>query len=401
MGLNLSKLSSKQLLELDACTRCGECLNTCPIFSQQGEEGINPRGKIQAMKKFIRAQYGLWAKILGPKKLDEENVKKFSERVYRCTLCGECGIDCPVSIDSKDLWLGLREVLVEMGHYPEGADLLKKNVLTEYNITGQANKERTEWLEALGDLPEHKYQKEKAEVVYFVGCVSSYYPMVHKIPQSFVKILDKAKVDFTLLGGAEWCCGFPLMGAGMKKETEGLIQHNIEKVKETGARSVVFACPSCYHTWHEEYKTDFRLFHSTQFLLQLIREGKIQFKKEKIKEEKIKVTYHDPCDLGRASGIYQAPRDIIQVIPGVEFIEMADHREHCKCCGGGGNLEMVDPELSAALAKEKIKQIQATGADWVVTACQQCIRTIMTTARRMKIPVKALYITELILKHML
>jgi heterodisulfide reductase subunit D len=348
------------------------------------------------MKKFIRAQYGLWARILGPKKLDEERVKKFSEMVYRCTLCGECGIDCPVSIDSKDLWLGLREVLVEMGHYPEGTDLLKKNVLTEYNITGQPNKERAEWLEALGDLPEHKYQKEKAEVVYFVGCVSSYYPMVHKIPQSFVKILNKAKVDFTLLGGAEWCCGFPLIGAGMKKETEGLIQHNIEKVKEAGADSVVFACPSCYHTWHEEYKTDFHLFHSTQFLLRLIGEGKIQFK-----EERIKVTYHDPCDLGRASGIYQAPRDILQAIPGVELIEMGDNREHCKCCGGGGNLEMVDPELSAALAKEKIKQIQATGADWVVTTCQQCIRTIMTTARRMKIPVKALYITELILKYML
>jgi len=395
MKLNLSKLSPKQLLEIDACTRCGECLNTCPVYSQRVEEGINPRGKIQAMKKFIRAQYGLWAKILGPKKLDEESIKKFSEMVYRCTLCGECGIDCPVSIDSKNLWLGLREVLIEMGHYPEGTDILKKNVLTEYNITGQPNEERAEWLEALDDLPEHKYQKDKAEVVYFVGCVSSYYPMVHKIPQSLVKILDKAKVNFTLLGGSEWCCGFPLIGAGMKKETEGLIQHNIEKVKEKGAHSVVFACPSCYHTWHEAYETDFHLFHATQYLLKMIKEGKIQFK-----EEKIKVTYHDPCDLGRASGVYQAPRDILQAMPGVESIEMADNREHCKCCGGGGNLEMVDPELSAALAKEKIKQIQATGADWVVTACQQCIRTIMTTSRRTKIPVKALYITELILRQM-
>jgi heterodisulfide reductase subunit D len=395
MKLNLSKLSPKQLLEIDACTRCGECLNTCPVYSQRVEEGINPRGKIQAMKKFIRAQYGLWAKILGPKKLDEESIKKFSEMVYRCTLCGECGIDCPVSIDSKDLWLGLREVLIEMGHYPEGTDILKKNVLTEYNITWQPKEGRAEWLDALDDLPEHKYQKDKAEVVYFVGCVSSYYPMVHKIPQSLVKILDKAKVDFTLLGGSEWCCGFPLIAAGMKKETEGLIQHNIEKVKETGAHSVVFACPSCYHTWHEAYETDFHLFHATQYLLKMIKEGKIQFK-----EEKIKVTYHDPCDLGRASGVYQAPRDILQAMPGVEFIEMADNREHCKCCGGGGNLEMVDPELSAALAKEKIKQIQATGADWVVTACQQCIRTIMTTSRRTKIPVKALYITELILRQM-
>jgi heterodisulfide reductase subunit D len=219
--------------------------------------------------------------------------------------------------------------------------------------------------------------------------------MVHKIPQSLVKIMNRAKVDFTLLGGAEWCCGFPLIGAGMSKEVEGLIQRNIEGVKGKGAQSIVFTCPSCYHTWHEEYKTDITLFHFTQFLLKLIKEGKIAFH-----EEKLKVTYHDPCDLGRASGIYQAPREILQAMPGVELVELTDHREHCKCCGGGGNLEMVDPELSAALAREKIKQIQATGADMVVTSCQQCIRTIMTTARRMKIPMKALNLTELVLRYM-
>ena len=395
MSVNLSRLSPKQLLELDACTRCGECLNRCPVYAIRGNEGINPRGKIQAMKKFIRGQYGLWAKIFGPKKLDEENLKQFSDMVYRCTLCGECGLSCPVSIDSRTLWISLREVLIDLGCYPQGMDVLKKSVLLNHNISGMDNEGRHEWLDALSDLPEHKYQKEKAEVVFFVGCVASYFPMVHKIPQTLVKILNQAKVDFVLLGGAEWCCGFPLISAGLKKEVQVLIQHNIETVKDKGARSVVFACPSCYHAWHKEYKTDLQLFHFTQFILELIQEGKIQFK-----EEKIKVTYHDPCDLGRGSGIYQTPREILRTMPGVELVEMADYGEHCKCCGGGGLLEMIDPELQTALAKEKIKQIQATGADLVVTACQQCIRTIQSTARRMKIPVKALYITELILKHM-
>ncbi len=128
-------------------------------------------------------------------------------------------------------------------------------------------------------------------------------------------------------------------------------------VKEKGVKRVVFACPSCYHTWMEEYKTDIEIFHSTQFIKKLIDEGKITFK-----EKKIKVTYHDPCDLGRASGVYEAPREILRSIPGVELIEMENNREQCKCCGGGGNLEMVDPELSAALAQEKINQIQATGS---------------------------------------
>jgi heterodisulfide reductase subunit D len=219
--------------------------------------------------------------------------------------------------------------------------------------------------------------------------------MAYKIPQSLLKVLQLANIDFTLLGGAEWCCGFPLIGDGFRKEIQGLIDHNIEKVKITGARSVVFVCPSCYHTWMEEYKTDVNIFHSTQFVKRLIDEGKILFK-----EKKMKVTYHDPCDLGRASGVYEAPREILRAIPGVELIEMKNNREQCKCCGGGGNLEMVDQELSAALAQEKINQIQATGADTVITACQQCVRTILTTARRKEIPINAMDITEFVLKNM-
>lgn len=393
--MDLSKLSPKQLLEIDACTRCGECLLFCPIYSQRGEEGINPRGKIQAMKRFIRSQYGLWARIFGARKLDEAELKKFSEMIYHCTLCGECGLQCPVSIDSRNLWLSLKEVLVDLGYYPKNLEVMKRNTLTQYNISGEDNALRMDWLEAVEDLPSHRYQKERAEYAFFVGCVSSYYPMAYKIPQSFIRILKKAGVDFTLLGGSEWCCGFPLIGAGFRKEAQTLIQHNIEAVKEKGVHSVVFSCPSCYHTWHEVYRTDLNLYHSVHFLLELIKEGKIEFS-----EEKIRVTYHDPCDLGRASGVYQAPREILRAMPGVEFVELADHAERCKCCGGGGLLEMIDPELGASLAKEKIKQIQATGADFVLTACQQCIRTIQSTARRMKIPLKVQYITEFILKRM-
>jgi heterodisulfide reductase subunit D len=393
--MKLSNLSPKQLIEVDACTRCGECLNYCPVYAQRGEEDIDPRGKIQAFKSFVRSQYGLWAKIFGPKELDEEKLKKFSEMVYRCTLCGECSVSCPVSIDAKNLWLALRETLVEMGHSPKAAERLKGNLLEVHNISGDENEERVDWLEFLDELPDHGYQKERAQVAYFVGCVASYFPLVQKIPQAFVEILDMAGVDFTLLGGEEWCCGFPLIGAGMKKEAEALIQHNVEMMKRKGVERAVFACPSCYHTWMEEYDADIEIFHSTQFIKELIEEGKITFK-----ERKIKVTYHDPCDLGRASGVYEPPREILRAIPGVDLVEMEANKEGCKCCGGGGNLEMVDPELSAALAQEKIREIQATGAETVITSCQQCVRTIMTTARRKKIPIKAMDITEFVLSAM-
>ncbi len=390
--MKLSSLSPKQLVEIDACTRCGECLNYCPVYAQRGEEDIDPRGKIQAFKAFIRSQYGLWARIFGPKKLDEEKLRKFSEMVYRCTLCGECNVSCPVSIDAKNLWLALRETLTEMGHYPKAVERVKGNLIDAHNISGDENEARTDWLDFLDQVPEHRYQKEKAEVAYFVGCVASFFPLVQKIPRALIEILNKAGVDFTLLGGEEWCCGFPLIGAGMKKEAQALIQHNVEMMKEKEVKRAVFACPSCYHTWMEEYHTDIEIFHSTQFIRELIKEGKIRFK-----ENTVRVTYHDPCDLGRASAVYEAPREILRAIPGVELIEMESNRERCKCCGGGGNLEMVDPDLSAALAHEKIREIQATGAKTVITSCQQCVRTIMTTARRSKIPIKAMDITEFVL----
>ncbi len=393
--MDLSKLSPKQLLEIDACTRCGECLHYCPIYSQKGEEGINPRGKIHAMKRFIRGQYGLWAKLFGKKRLTEEELKKFSDMVYCCTLCGECGTQCPVSIDSRSLWFVLKEVLADLGHYPKPLKMMKGHVLQDHNISGHDNTQRTDWLEGIAGVPTHRYQKEKAEVVYFVGCVSAYFPMAYKIPQSFVSILERTGIDFTLLGGAEWCCGFPLLVGGFRKEAQALFQHNIESVKSKAAHTVVFSCPSCYHTWLKDYQTEFRLFDSTQFLLTLIQEGRIRFI-----EKKVKVTYHDPCDLGRVSGVYEAPREILRSMPGVEFVELPNNRERCKCCGGGGLLEMIEPDLSATLAKEKIREIQATGADLLITSCQQCLRTIQSTARKMKLRLKTTYITEIVLMHM-
>jgi len=267
---------------------------------------------------------------------------------------------------------------------------------SNFNISNEPNENRSLWMESLDNVPAHKYRREKARVIYFVGCVAAFYPMAHKIPQSFAQILDKAKVDFAILGGEEWCCGFPLIQAGMKEKMQKLIEHNQGKVKEIGAETVVFACPSCYHTWKEMYKTDAELLHSTQFMERLIGEKKIIFHNGASKT----VTYHDPCDLGRNSGVYDPPRNVLRQIPGLKVVELENNRQLGVCCGGGGDLEMIDPGLSAAIAQRKIEEIQKTGADEVVTSCQQCIRTISGYARRHKIKLKARDITEVVLEAM-
>jgi heterodisulfide reductase subunit D len=351
-------------------------------------------GLYSNLRSFIRKAFGLPGMFLQSTKT-KDLIKVYTDHPYLCTLCGRCKIVCPAFIDTKKIRIATRGFMVEKGEYPHIMDRLAENLERVHNISGEPNEDRPMWVQALAEAPKDMYQREKAKVAYFVGCVASYFPMVKKIPQYFVQILDKAGVDFTLLGGEEWCCGFPLIAAGMRIKAEALVQHNLEKVKEKGAESVVFACPSCYHTWMEECKTDIEIFHSTQFIKKLIDEGKISFK-----EKKTKVTYHDPCDLGRASGVYEAPREILRAIPGVELVEMKGNREDCICCGGGGNLEMVNPDLSAKLAEAKIEEIKATEAEVVITACQQCIRTILTTARRKKIPIAAMDITEFVFKNM-
>lgn len=395
MPIDISKLSSRHLLEIDACIRCGECLNSCPVYAEREDEGFNPRGKIQNLKRFIRSQYGLWARIFGPKKLNEEDIIALSEKIFRCTLCGACDIACPVLINPKDLSIAIRETMVEMGHYPKAAENLKKNLLSDHNISADENEDRAEWVEDLGEIPEHGFQKDKAEVIYFVGCVSSFFPMVQKIPQNFVQIMVKGGVDFTILGEGEWCCGFPLIGAGMSRELEKLKVHNLDKIQEVGAKSVVFSCPSCYRTWKELYETDVELLHSSHLLEELIKEKKIP-----LKELNLTVTYHDPCDLGRNSGVYEPPREVLKMIPGVKLVELENNREKTVCCGGGGNIEMVDPELSAGIAQKKIDEIQNTGADLIVTSCQQCVRTISTRARKQGIKLKVMDLTEIVMMAM-
>jgi heterodisulfide reductase subunit D len=205
-----------------------------------------------------------------------------------------------------------------------------------------------------------------------------------------VEILQAAEVDFTTLGGDEWCCGYPLLSAGLP--VSDLMEHNLEAVKALGARTLVTTCPSCYHMWKHHYAPDFiQVKHSTEYLAELVEAGRIPLKRlEK------RVTYHDPCDLGRKSEVYDAPRLIIQAIPDVEFVEMEDHGENAMCCGGGGNLESLDPELSRAVARRRLEQAQAVGAEAIISACQQCERTLSMAARREKIRIRVMDVVQLL-----
>jgi Fe-S oxidoreductase len=323
----------------------------------------------------------------------------FVKRLSQCTLCGACANECSTDIDTRKLWLDLRHRIAVMGKEPKAYDAMRDNLLANKNITTIANKDRLEWAQDIDD-PEQLEPRAGAEVCYFVGCVSSFFPQSAEIPLAIAEILTEANIDFTTMGGDEWCCGFPLISAGFVENSEEFIKHNVEKIKELDIHTLIASCPSCYHVWkHDSEKAlagyDLKVMHTTEYLAGLIKEGKIE-----LNELDEVVTYHDPCDLGRNSGIYDAPREIITSIPGIKFVEMQHHHEASLCCGGGGNLQSVDADVASKIAHLRAEEIKATGATIIVSACQQCEQMLTTAIREAKLSVKVMDLSQLILEAM-
>jgi len=383
--------SIKQLLEMSACTNCQVCADVCPAVTASQDGALSATYRMKGLNRILRSRTGLFRKLFRKKEPSADAWNQFSNTVFRCTLCGNCEEVCPVGIHLRELWLSLRHDLVDSSYYPPKIDMIRDNLDESHNVFAEDNEERGDWVEDMRNAPDHGYIKAKAEVVYFTGCVAAYFPLAQKIPMALAEILEFSGVDFTLMGEQEWCCGFPLLGAGLKDMLQKFIDHNLAAVRAKGAKKVVFACPSCYQMWREYYPQQFEIAHVTQFLLKRVREGKIP-----LKELPLIVTYHDPCDLGRGARVFDAPRELIQSIPGVKFVELSENREACKCCGGGGNLEMIDAGLSKEIARQKIEAVMDTGAQAVITSCQQCVRTMATFVKRNKVPIEVLDITQLV-----
>lgn len=388
--------SFSQLMQMDACTRCGQCQEWCDAFT--GEENTSPRQRLNLYRRWLKSQRlpRPLAALVGGRKLKPEEIDRLTQGVFRCTMCARCREVCPVKIDTLRLWYSMREDLVSRGAYPPNLNKLREGVDQQHNVYSYPNEERATWLDFMGDAPEGIAGKRTADIIYFVGCVASYSPAVQSIPQAMAQLLVRAGLDFTILGEEEWCCGFPLLSAGMSQAAREVMAHNLETVKGTGARVMAFTCPSCFRTWREYYQQHLpgvEMLHSTMLLERLLREGKLP-----VGRLPLKVTYHDPCDLGRNSGIYRAPRQALRAIPGLELVEMGEHGSKAHCCGGGGDLEVSDPDLGAAISVNVLGVVQRTGAQALVTACQQCKRMFLNAEAEARTGIRIADIAELALE---
>jgi heterodisulfide reductase subunit D len=367
--------------KLFSCMQCGTCTSSCPTAYAMD---YTPRQLWQMMR-------------LG---MEEEVLN--SQTFWLCTVCKSCQVRCPRGISLTDAMIALKEYATRQGiNVPTGMQMLGETVTTKYNISGDENANRQIWSENLPHTPLGvRPRRRRAEVVYFIGCVSSFYPRVYSIPQSLAQVLERADADFTTMGGDEWCCGYPLYVAGMGDRLAELARHNVRQVRRVEAQRVIFTCPSCYYAWTHLYPevadvSGIQLQHATEVLAELLAgEGLSLGPVEEV------VTYHDPCDLGRKSGVYDAPREVLARIPGLEFREIVANRENALCCGGGGDVEVSDPTVSSGVAGRRLAQVQATGARYVASACQQCKRTLQEGARRHKIRVRAIDVVELVWRSM-
>lgn len=327
--------------------------------------------------------------------------------IWRCLTCETCGTFCPNDLHPRQVIEVLRCMAMEDGHDLSHDHVLELGVRAlrmlgtrindAHNISGDANDNRLLWADNLPQKPPHLDRKQGAETAYFVGCVSSLYPMSYAVPQAFVTILEKAGEDYTTMGSAEWCCGYPLLIGGQVRAAEAVMRHNAETVRSLGVKRVVMTCPSCYHSWHHVYpqvigELGFEVIHATELMAEMMDQGRLPMKEGR----PMTVTYHDPCDLGRKSGIYDPPRQVLQAIPGVTLVEMDSRRETSLCCGGGGNLETFDADLGAEVAARRVAEAQAVNAQVIASACPQCERTLNKSVRASKVRVRVMDVAQLV-----
>ncbi|MCP4537661.1 MAG: (Fe-S)-binding protein [Chloroflexi bacterium] len=339
------------------CYQCGMCDTVCPW---------NLVTTFSTRKLIREATFGL----------------SEAEEMWLCTTCGRCPQRCPRGVEIIDVMVSLRRMATEYGMFPASVRpvrAINANLPAEGNPFGEDRNIRGDWAK---DLSVNAFEEE-AEVLYFSCCYTSYDPRLKKVAQATANILNKAGVNFGILGAKENCCGESIRRAGNEPLFKRLARENIKTFIENGVKKILVSSPHCYHTFKNEYSefmVNFEIVHVSEYLFQLINEGRLALNKEYEK----KVTYHDPCYLGRHNGIYDDPREVLKKIPGLELREMAESREDSLCCGMGGGRIWFETVVSERFSNLRLEQAVEVGAEVLATCCPYCITQFEDSRLTMK-----------------
>lgn len=359
-------IDAKNLIDVQkamlTCTYCGFCKSVCPVFEDLGWDSSVARGR-------VILSYGLLQKEIPA---DPSVV----EAIFQCTTCKDCERRCPSSIEVVEIVERCRKDLVENGLMLPKHRKVVDNILEFGNPYGEGQGVP----ETLGREP------TKASVGYFVGCTSAY--RNREIAEAMISILEKTGEGFTLLD--EVCCGSVMQRVGWgDDDLVDLMKRNVKAIKETGVDEVVLSCAGCYRMFKEEYPrfvdVDFKVKHVSEFLAE---------RQPSMRALPKKITYHDPCHLGRHCGVYDAPRSVLSSIPEAEFKEMPRKGETSRCCGGGGGVRSAFPELSGDISAGRVEEAEI--AEILVTTCPFCVNNLRLGREKRGSEIEIIDLVELV-----
>jgi Fe-S oxidoreductase len=369
---NRADISWKGLLDMTSCTECGRCQSQCPAWHT--DKPLSPKLLIMAMRDHA------FAKVVETEALVGENSPISLDVLWSCTMCGACVNECPVDIEHVDHIVNMRrfQVLVE-SEFPSELGGTFRNLEKAGNPWGANKQDREGWI-AECDFPVRVVEgvlPDEVEYLFWVGCAGAYEERAKKTTKAVAELLHMAGVNFAVLGKRETCTGDPARRSGNEFLYQILSRENIETFNEVfagrpkGKKKVVVTCPHCFTTIGRDYAQsgfELEMIHHTQLLNTLIKEKRLKPSPHKSEQ---KLTYHDPCYLGRHNQIYAPPRELLEA-SGCDITEMPRNQERSFCCGGGGGRMWMEEKIGTRINLSRVDEAISTGVDEVAVACPFC-----------------------------
>lgn len=363
----ITDLSRKDLLDLFSCAECGRCDDVCPAF--QSGKALSPKSLLEKLKNHLLASAPLLhANPANLKKLLGEVISE--EEVWDCTTCAACMEVCPMLNEHIAKIMGMRQFAVLMeARFPEEFQTLYRGLENQGNPWGINADTRSDWAKDL-QIPLMS-EKDETDILLWVGCAGSFDQHSQKIARSLVKLLQRSGADFAFLGNEEKCCGDPARRSGMEYLYQIQARQNIETLNRYKFRRIVTICPHGYHMLKNEYSKmggNYQVVHHSELLLEFLAHNKLKIQTS----DNAKMTYHDPCYLGRYNHIYEQPRQLLKTLNRHRPLEMAASKQTSFCCGGGGGGMWKEEKTGERISHCRIAQAEKTGAETIVTACPFC-----------------------------